>query len=69
MSCLGESCTSVDDCKGSLPSVECINGTCQCAVGYTGTDLGQCFEGENTLFIECCIHRIYLKVFKRRHDT
>lgn len=42
VSCLGESCSSIDDCKGGEPNVACTEGICQCADGYTGTDEGQC---------------------------
>ena len=46
VSCLGESCTDVDDCKGTAPSVNCIGGTCKCAVGYSATIEGVCLQGE-----------------------
>ena len=47
VSCLGESCTDVDDCKGTAPSVNCIGGTCKCAVGYSATNEGVCLQGED----------------------
>lgn len=44
VSCLGELCSSIADCKGSSPEVECFGGICQCAEDYSGTDEGQCIK-------------------------
>lgn len=49
VSCLGEACDTVDDCKGNSPEVDCIIGICVCAANYIATNDGQCIARKHSL--------------------
>ena len=68
VSCLGEPCDSVNDCKGNPPGVIC-DGVCQCSPEYVPSQEGLCLERkyinytDYDLLYPNMIYNVYIYMF------